>query len=257
MRSSAVLLFAAALFAAGCATAPKPLNDGTMNAEELQDHLLRATISSRNFSAEGSITINSPSMNQSAGFELMTRGTDSVKMSVYGPFGITVGTALFTRRTFTAYNALNNTVYQGDPDRQMGALPFLKDIPFELMISALQGNHPLLQSAVMDSFTVQRGGSYSFTSAVNDTVYDKYRADENFLRITQCVRKTISGKTLWRVDYSYNRNAEGAVLPGQVEVSIPSKNSSLLLEYGSISFDSSSSGMTVNYPDDAEIITIE
>jgi hypothetical protein len=178
-------------------------------------------------------------------------------MSVYGPFGITVGAALFTRTTFTAYNALNNTVYKGDPSKQMGSLPFVNEIPFELMISALQGNHPLLRSAVIDSFTVRAGRYYSFTSSVNDTTYDLITAEERFFRIISCIRKTASGRTLWRVEYSYKRNPEGVVIPEQVEVMIPSKQSSLMLEYGSISFDTSSSDMNLSYPDDAEIITIE
>ena len=196
-------------------------------------------------------------MNQSAGFDLVTRGGDSVKMAVYGPFGITVGTALFTRNEFTAYNSLNNTVYRGNPERQMKMLPFIKDVPFELLISALQGNHPLLPSAVIDSFTVTAEGQYRFTASVNDTVFDKYSVDKQFLRISQCTRKSADGKTLWKVVYTYTQNKEGGFDPEQVNISIPSKDSSLSLEYEYVSREVSSAPLSVSYPDDAEIITIE
>lgn len=248
---------AAALFAAGCSSVQRTERAGTLNADELRQSLDRSGKASRDFSAEGTITVNSPSMNQSAGFDLVTRGGDSVKMAVYGPFGITVGTALFTHNEFTAYNALNNTVYRGNPEQQMKMLPFIKDVPFELLISSLQGNHPLLPSAVIDSFTVLAEGGYRFVTMVNDTLYDRFTVDDQFLRVKQCVRKSLAGKVLWNVEYEYTRNKENDVVPEQVRVFIPSKESSLMLEYDSISRDASSSPLSISYPDDAEIITIE
>ncbi len=257
MRGAQLLPVLALIFVVGCATVPKPQIYEPMTAETLRYRLLQATVSLKNFSAEGNITVNTPRMNQSAGFDLISRGVDSVKMSVYGPFGITVGAALFTPNEFTAYNALNNTVYRGNPERQMKMLPFIKDIPFELLISSLQGSHPLLRSAVIDSLEVLAGRFYTFTSGVNDSTYDKFSADEGYLRIIKCVRMSTSGKVLWRVEYSYKRDSEGIVVPEQVEVSIPSKESSLLLEYSSFSRDSSSAALTISYPEDAEINTIE
>jgi outer membrane biogenesis lipoprotein LolB len=257
MNKGMFFVLTAALFYAGCASVPQTEIAGTLSTDELRQSLDNSGIASKNFSAEGTITVNSPSMNQSAGFDLITRGGDSVKMAVYGPFGITVGTALFTRNEFTAYNALNNTVYRGDPEQQMKMLPFIKDIPFELLISSLQGNHPLLPSVVIDSFTVQSGGNYRFTTPVNDTLYDKYIVDGQFLRITQCVRRSVDGKVLWRVEYEYARNKEGDIVPEQVRVSIPSKESSLSLEYEYVSREVSSAPMSISFPEDAEIITIE
>ncbi len=245
------------IFIVGCGTVPKPPLNEAMGPEELKNILVQTTIASKNFSAEGTITVNSPKMNQSAGFELLTRGTDSVKMSVYGPFGITVGSALFTRNEFTAYNALNNTVYRGDPAQQMKTLPFISDIPLELLISSLQGNHPLLPSAAIVGLEVLAGRIYRFTSTVNDSTFDIFTVQEDFLRITKCIRKTASGRTLWKVEYSYKRSSEGGVLPEQVEVFVPSKDASLLLEYGSITLDDTSSSMHIAYPEDAEVITVE
>ncbi|MBI5463541.1 MAG: DUF4292 domain-containing protein [Ignavibacteriales bacterium] len=194
---------AAALLYAGCATVPQPQTIGMLSADELKAHLERTAAVSGAFSAEGTITVNSPSMNQSAGFDLFTRGGDSVKMAVYGPFGITVGTALFTRTEFTAYNALNNTVYRGNPERQMKMLPFIKDIPFELLVGSLQGKHPLLPAVEIDSVTITASRSYTFTSIVSDSVVDRFTVDGDLLRITKCSRRTAAGTVLWRVEYSY------------------------------------------------------
>jgi len=244
-------------FLLGCATAPKPVVNEAMTTDELQFRLMQTVRSLKDFSAEGSITVNTPTMNQSAGFDLVTRGKDSVKLSVYGPFGITVGTALFNRHEFTAYNALNNTVYRGSPEKQMRMLPFVKDVPFELLISSLQGIHPLRFTSPLDSLEVKAGRVYSFTIVNEDSSFDKFLFDENVYHITRCTRKDKNGIVLWSVKYWYKRNGDSSVVPEQVEVNIPSKESTLVLEYGSVSYDSVQSPLTISFPDDAEIITIE
>jgi len=245
------------LFLIGCATAPKPVFNEAMTADELQIRLMQTVRSLKDFYAEGSITVNTPTMNQSVGFDLVTRGKDSVKLSFYGPFGITVGTALFHQQEFTAYNALNNTVYRGSPEKQMRMLPFIKDVPFELLISSLQGIHPLRLTSPLDSVEVKAEHSYSFTITNEDASFDKFLFDEDFFRITRCIRKDKNGTVLWSVRYWYKRNGDSSVVPEQVEVNIPSKESTLVLEYGSVSYDSVQSPLTISFPDDAEIITIE
>lgn len=252
-----VVVLAAALFYAGCASAPLTETSERLDADQLHEQLDHSALTATNFSAEGTITVNSPSMNQSAGFDLFTRGGDSVKMAVYGPFGITVGSALFTKNEFTAYNALNNTVYRGNPERQMKMLPIIRDIPFELFISALQGNHPLLPSAVIDSFTVTPEGHYRFTTSVNDSIFDRYTVDRQFLRVSQCIRKTADGKTLWKASYTYLQKKEGDIVPEQVNINIPSRESSVTIEYEYVSREGISEPLSISYPDDAEIVTIE
>jgi hypothetical protein len=244
-------------FFLGCATAPKIVVNDAMTVDELRYRLLQTADSLKDFSAEGSITIVAPSMNQSAGFEVSARKTDSLKMSVFGPFGITVGSALFTRNEFTAYNALNNTVYRGAPEKQLRMLPFVKDIPFELLVGSLQGIHPFRSASIIDSFETGSGRTPSFTVINNDGSFDKFRYDENSNRITQCIRRNGDSKILWSVNYRYKRLDDGSFVPEQVEVNVPSKETTLLLDYAGVTYGAISPALTISYPDDAEIITIE
>ena len=241
----------------GCATTPKPVVNEAITVEDVQYRILQSSRTLHDFFAEGSITVSTPTMDQSAGFEIATRGKDSVMMSVYGPFGITIGTALFTRNEFTAYNALNNTVYRGSPEKQMQMLPMVKEIPFELIISSLQGIHPFSASATIDSFSVNDGTTYSFTHSYDDGSFDRFIYHNDIRRITRCTRKNSAGTILWSVKYWYTYNSDSTIIPEQVEVSIPSKETTLLLEYGSVSNDTLSMNFTISYPDDAEIITLE
>lgn len=203
------------------------------------------------------ITVSTPTMNQSAGFDLATRGADSVRMNVYGPFGITVGSAFFTKAEFIAYNALNNTVYRGSPERQLKMLPFIKEIPFELFMGTLQGIHQLSASASIDSFEQRNDGVYTFTVQYENGAYDSFRYNSSVERISRCTRYSVENIPLWSVRYQYFRNEQGAVLPEQVEVLIPQKESSLLIEYNGFPESVAADAFSLSYPDDAEIITIE
>lgn len=241
----------------GCAAVPTATEGSLLSPEEVLQRLEAGGGPSGSFSADGTITVTTPTMNQSAGFDVATRGTDSVKINVYGPFGITVGSALYVNPRFTAYNALNNTVYRGSPERQMKQLPFIKDIPFALFIGTLQGRHAFRPGAALDSFTVREDGSYSFTISRENGAYERYLYNASTDRISRCTYFTADGSSVWSIRYYYNRTEAGAVVPEQVEVSIPSKGASLLIEYGERSNENSAEEFALPYPDDAEVITVE
>jgi outer membrane biogenesis lipoprotein LolB len=131
-----LLPFVMLLFAAGCSAVPETVPAERSDAVDMMSTLSAVRLPEA-FSAEGSISVSTPTMEQSAGFEMIARGDDSVKMSIFGPFGITVGTALFIPGQFTAYSALNNTVYRGSPERQLRSLPFVSAIPFEVIMGTL------------------------------------------------------------------------------------------------------------------------
>jgi outer membrane biogenesis lipoprotein LolB len=241
----------------GCATVPKPAANETMSVDELRFRLLRTTDALKDFSAEGSITVNTPTMNQSAGFDLSARGTDSVKISVCGPFGITVGAALLTRTEFTAYNALNNTVYRGSPEKQTRMLPFINNVPFELLIGTLKGIHPFTVSAMIDSVVAEPGHSFAFSCSYQDGSFDRFVYNIDVNRITKCTRRDGDGTMLWSVKYWYKQSNDSIIVPEQVEVNVPSKETTLLMEYSSATYATILSALTISYPEDAEIRIVE
>jgi hypothetical protein len=252
-----VLSFAVALLMAGCATVPTRTATDQLSQDEILQRLQAGSIPSGSFTADGTITVTTPTMNQSAGFDVATRGTDSVKINVYGPFGITVGSALYINPLFTAYNALNNTVYRGSPEQQMSRLPFIKDIPFALFIGTLQGRHAFRPVPSVDSFTLREDGSYAFVVPRGNGAYERFLYNAATDRISRCTFVAADGVPLWSVRYYYTTSESGAVVPEQVEVSIPSKGASLLIEYGERSNENSAEEFALPYPDDAEVVTIE
>ncbi len=251
------LFFAAGLFIAGCASTTGPLSIEPLTVEEIAHRLSDVSHANEHFFADGSITVTTPTMNQSVGFELSALGTDSLKMSIYGPFGITVGSALVTRKEFSAYNAFNNTVYRGSPEKQLRSFPIISDIPFELFAGSLRGIHTPPDFSLVDSIADHPGRISSFTKINSNGSYDSYRFDGTVNRITRCTRRSMSGNILWIVDYRYTTGNNGVISPESVEVSIPSKKASLLIEYADITYGGQAGDFRLSFPQDAAVTTIE
>lgn len=245
-----------ALLIVGCASVPVPSESGAVSAEEMLSQLSRTAPSPEGFSAEGSITVTTPTMDQSAGFDLASRA-DSLRISVYGPFGIPVGSALFTASAFTAYNSLNNTAYSGDPQKQLRMLPMMKDIPFPLLVAGLRGIHPLPPDIVPDSFQRVEGTLYSFTLPCTDGSFERYRFDASLSRITRCTRLTEDGMELWSVRYTYRRTDAGTLLPKSVTIALPSRSASLAIEYDEVSFGAPEAPLSIDIPEDAHTVTVQ
>lgn len=257
MKFAPAVVFFAAVFAAGCATAPKPVLYEALSEDGLRIRLRQTAFDIKPFSAEGTVTVNTPTMTQAAGFDLSTRGMDSLKINIYGPFGITLGSALYTRQAFMAYNALNNTVYRGSPEKRVSNFPFAKDIPLELFVSSFQGIYFPRHFSTLDSLTLAAQNYYRFVIANDNGTVDHFEYNERINRITKCTRRTAVGAPLWSVEYTYDRTDGGIIMPESVEITVPQKELTLFIEYDDVRRDTIVQEFSLSYPDDASFITIE
>ncbi|NUN68152.1 MAG: DUF4292 domain-containing protein [Bacteroidetes bacterium] len=255
-RHVVLSLFLLALTAAGCSSVPEATVPEAVPADAVLARLETIRLPDA-FSAEGTITVTAPTMDQSAGFEMIARGDDSVKMSIYGPFGITVGTALFTRDTFAAYNALNNTVYRGSPERQLRSLPFINTIPFEFFMGTLQGVHLPSRIRPYGAVRPDADGRVSFAAVNADSSVDSLRFDGSFGRIISCTRWSAGSVQQWSIQYRYTRNDAGAVIPQQVELFVPLRQTTLTIDYDAVADNAEAAQFTLPVPDDAETVTVQ
>lgn len=251
-----LLPFVMLLFAAGCSAVPETVPAERTDAVDVLSTLMAVQLPEA-FSAEGSISVSSPTMEQSAGFEMIARGDDSLKMTIFGPFGITLGTALFIPGQFTAFSALNNTVYRGSPERQLRSLPFVNAIPFEFIMGTLQGMHILSPAALHGKIVLQDTLRVMFTAVYPDSSVDSLRYDAAFGRIVSCTRYSSAGTEQWSIRYQYTRNAEGVVVPQQASVTVPQRNTTLVIEYDAVAANAAAAEFTIPVPDDAETVTYQ
>ncbi|MBI2427281.1 MAG: DUF4292 domain-containing protein [Ignavibacteriales bacterium] len=207
------------------------------------------------FSAVGSVNVETPQMSQSAGFDLAVKKPDSLRIIVEGPFGITVARALFTQHHFVAYNALNNTLYTGDPDKGMKSLPFVSGIEPGVIIDAISGVRRFNDSfSIPDSFAVTNDAYiFRFTNGLYVT---KISVDARSMRIAKVQTFTYDKTLMWEEFYSYVQGNDGLWQPAASKIFVPERLTSIEFLFDEVTINPSLTSLSIAYPDDAEQILI-
>lgn len=243
------------LFLAGCSSKETVAIDGSLSPHAIIAQVNSMTASVQTFSALGSLSVETPQMSQAVGFDLAVKKPDSIMISIEGPFGITVGKALFTKESFIAYNALNNTLYQGNPQVGMQSLPFFAGINTDIMLDALSGIRRFGDTmSEPDSFSIGKN-SYIFTF-MHQLQRTKFFVDGRSFLITRVVTYRNNGSIVWEERYTYTRLKEGRWEPSTIWISVPDRSMSMEFIYDEISLNIPLTNFTIAYPLDAERVTL-
>jgi len=215
----------------------------------------------RTFTAAGSIDVQTPQMAQSAGFDIAVKKSggsfneDSVRLIIEGPFGITVGKALFTRSTFTVYNALSNIVYEGDMQKGLHVLPNINSFNPELLIDAVSGVRRFDDSFMSPDSFYKTDNAYNFIFTTDSTKI-LFAVDGISLRITSVKTFSKEDVLLREESYSYSQSKEGIWQPSQARIAIPEKSVSMEIYFDDVAINPGIEALIISFPDDAERVMI-
>lgn len=252
--SIAVLLFTL-FYHSGCSTSKETVDiDHSIASTEIVAMVNALPSSLQTFSAEGIINIDSPRLTQSAGFQLAVKKPDSVRIIVEGPFGITMGRALLTKEHYIAYNALQNSVYEGNIKSGARMFRWL-DIPPSVIVDVLTGIRRFDNDQMTpDSFSVS--GENYVLQFINSTGLKKFTINSRSMRITRVETfDTETRSLLWSEQYDYRQNNTGMWEPTTVTVIVPEKELFVEIVFDTVVFNPALNGLSISYPNDAERIT--
>ncbi len=235
----------------GCSSTEQTTTDRSLSASEVITSVNANADSIQTFTAYGSINIETPTMNQGAGFDLAVKKPDSVRILVEGPFGITVAKALFTKHRFIAYSALNNTIYDGDPSKGLQNLPMMSSFPPEVLIDALSGVRRFTDAEIEpDSFY---STNKFYTIILSDKKYtSKFKIDPASLRISNVKTFDADGELLWEETYTYRQSENGQWRPSGARIIVPKKQITLDISFDEVTINEPIGSMLITLPDDAE-----
>ncbi len=246
----------------GCSSTKEIFTDHSLSVSEIIATVNAQADSIQTFSAYGNINVETLTMNQGAGFDLRVKksngsfGPDSVRIVVEGPFGITLAKALFTKQRFILYNALNNTIYEGDPSNGLNSFPMMSSFPPEVLIDAMSGvrkfnditNEP-------DSFYLTDKFYAVVFSGKQSTV--KFNVDPNSMRIANVKTYKTTGELLLEESYSYQQLETGQWRPSTARIVVPEKSITLDISLDEITINEAIGSMLITIPEDAERATIQ
>ncbi len=249
------LAFIAALLF-GCSVERETVTaDRSFSASEIMMMVNSLPASIQTFSAVGSVNVETPQMSQTAVFDLAVKKPDSIRIIVEGPFGITVARALFTNHHFIAYNALNNTLYTGDPAKGMKSFPFFSGFESGVLIDAISGVRRFDESfAVPDSFSIsEETYRFQFTNGMYVT---KISVDPRSMRIVRVQTYSHDASLMWEELYTYVQGSDGLWQPSTSKIIVPERLTSIEFMFDEVMFNPALSSLSIAYPDDAEQILI-
>jgi outer membrane lipoprotein-sorting protein len=198
--------------------------------------------------ASGTLAVESPTMSNSATFQLNVRRPDSAKITIRGPFGIRVGEALFTGSRFTFYNAINNEVTRGDVLED--GMPGLMDLHIKPadIYNTLSGTRTFASTeTVPDSFMV-RENKYVLVF-LHGTGRTEYIVDPESFAIVSVRQISSAGVTNLEEEYVFSKEGDGTYDPESIR--ILREESAVLLSYERVKRNTELDPFTLEIPDDA------
>jgi len=221
---SSVIVILTVIIFSGCSSTVQTITDRSLSASEIITSVNAQADSIQTFSAYGSINIETPSMNQGAGF---------------------------TKQRFIAYSALNNTVYDGDPSKGIQSLPMMSSFPPEVLIDAMSGVRRFTDTEIEpDSFYVT---NKFYTIVLSDKKStSKFRIDPGSMRIVNVKRYAAEGELLWEEAYTYLRLENGQWIPSTARIVVPKKPITLDISFDEVTINEPIESMLITLPDDAE-----
>lgn len=210
----------------------------------------------RSFEGNGTLTVKSPKMNNSALFRVVLQKPDSIYLTIFGPFGIELAQALVTNDNFIFYDALKNTAYQGKLDEEILRDIFNIDLSFQDLIDAFIGSvnltnnlykPPTNYEVIYDKYII------TYADSISSKIYE-YKVDVRELGITEFTLKDGNGENIIEASYSDFEIIEGVAVPYKIVLRNKKEKQFLQIDYKSVAANKKNILIDFNIPDDATII---
>lgn len=212
----------------------------------------------KTFEGNGVININSPEVTAKANFEVVLKKPDSIRVSIYGPFGIDLAHALVTPRDFVFYDVIRGNVYTGLNREGIIKDIFKVDIEFEDLMDAFAGAVNLTDKLRRepDMFDTE-DDAYMLTYLDEDSGKESvYEIEIDNLAITD-YSLTVQNTLMFTGDYSDFRDFEGVAVPYSTIIENTEKNQRAIIEYRNIKVNHEVEGLDVNIPSGVNYIDVE
>jgi len=210
----------------------------------------------RNFEGQGTITINSSSLQNSATFRIVMVKPDSVYITFFGPFGIELAQAVATSSNFIFYDALQNTAYVGESDSDVLQNIFRINLSFSDIIDAFSGSVNLSSNLYKapDKFEVIYDKYILTYLNPEKSLTSVYKIDVRKLGITEYSLNSEDGLINLQGKYSDFQIFENVAIPYKISIFNRADNQKIDVEYRKIAVNKKDIQIDFRLPDDASII---
>ena len=202
---------------------------------------------------EGKISIETPEFAQTASFTLLMRKPDSLLISLAGPFGIKVGAALLTKKNFSFYNSLQNTLTTGTTNEENIQRIFHINLNFEDILNLFSGG--VFSSADLHNPDEQRIENdlllYIYSSG-DEKRY--YWIDPSTLQIRKIQQFDLGGAVAFEQNFRDFEETGNSAIPRSIQIIQPVQRHRISLSYSDVELNNTAMECTLTVPENAKRI---
>jgi outer membrane lipoprotein-sorting protein len=208
------------------------------------------------FRATGIINVSSSTISAKANFEVMIKKPDSLKLSVYGPFGIELAQAVVTPTEYQFYDPIHSTLYRGSNKEGIIEKILKVDLSFDDLMDALSGSVNLSNNLREnpDKFDIT-DDSYILTY-INEKNKQSgtYVIDNNSLALLSYKILSANNDPILVGEYRNFKMLNEVPVPYNSKITYAGKNQSLDIEYRSVEINNDISDLTLHLPSDVQVV---
>lgn len=210
----------------------------------------------KTFEGKGTLNIISESFEGKTSFEIAVKKPDSIKISIYGPFGIDLAQGLITKRNFIFYDALKNKAYTGENNDKVLKSIFRIDLTFNELVDAFAGAVNLTDKLRSEPQIYETEGD-SYQLLYVDTLVNKksrYEIEKDNLAIVNYTVTTMMNEELFEGKYSKFEVYDEVPIPFVSTVINKINNESIRIEYKYVEVNKDIESLAIRLPSDVKII---
>jgi len=210
----------------------------------------------KTFRGTGLLEIKSPDIDATASFEIILKKPDSVKVSIFGPFGIELAQSFVTSTDFMFYDVMRNNLYTGRVKSDVLEKIFKVNLSFNELIDAFTGSVNLTDKLrnEPDKYKILEDGyilTYIDSTANTESIYKVNSSD---LSIINYRLVALPKDILFEGRYSDFRNSDGIPIPFITTIDYYLKNQKVKINYKKVEINEDINNIKPNVPEDVNLI---
>ncbi len=255
-KSVNILIILIFIIFEACVPSKPAVEEKSLPADRLIKKLEANRRKIKTFEGSGIMNVESPQLSAKANFEVTLIKPDTIKLSIFGPFGIDLAHALVTKNDFKFYDVIRNDLYTGSVRMEILKNIFRVDLTFDDLLDAFSGSVNLTSNLRRtpddfatndDSYTL----NYFDNSSNKNSVYEI--SLEEFA-ITNYRLMKDSSDVIFEGNYSDFRKFENVPVPFFSKVEYKEKSQSVIIEYRNIQVNKEITDLSFDYPNDVNVI---
>ena len=251
-----MLYFAMFLFMVACVPEQQSSPEASMSTDRLMRRLESNRRNIRTFRGVGSITIRTDAINATSNIEVLVKKPDSLKISLFGPFGIDLAQILIAENNFQYFDVMNNQLYYRKVKKGIIKKLLKIDIELDDLTNGLVGSINFSDKLQLkpDRFEVT---SDLFSFIYKDPITKKeelYIANKGNLAIREYRITNQNGEGILEGNYSMFREFNSVQLPSTIDLNYPISDQRLKINYRTMTVNNELPDLTIKLPSDVEKI---